>query len=55
MVSWRKERCDSAWSFDASSRYLWNEDICARDAQHPLGRNFTDKGFMLTAAVNYSF
>ncbi|HBW22393.1 MAG: hypothetical protein A2X28_07910 [Elusimicrobia bacterium GWA2_56_46] len=46
---------DSAWSFDGSYRYLWNEDIHSRDAGHPLGRNFTDKGFMLTAAVNYSF
>lgn len=46
---------DSAWSFDTSYRYLWNEDIHARDAEHPLGRTFTDKGFMLTAAVNYSF
>jgi opacity protein-like surface antigen len=46
---------DSAWSFDGSYRYLWNEDIHSQDAQHPLGRNFSDKGFMLTAAVNYSF
>lgn len=46
---------DSAWSFDGSYRYLWNEDIRSRDAEHPLGRTFTDKGFMLTASVNYSF
>lgn len=46
---------DSAWSADCSYRYLWNEDVRTRDAAHPLGRSFTDKGFMLTAAVNYSF
>ena len=46
---------DSAWSFDGSYRYLWTEDVHSQDAEHPLGRNFKDKGYMLTLAVNYSF
>ena len=46
---------NEAWSFGGSYRYLWTEDINSRDSAHPLGRNFSDKGFMLTAAVNYSF
>lgn len=43
----------SAWSLDASYRYLWTEDIHSQDAAHPLGRNFSDQGFMLTGALNY--
>ena len=46
---------NSAWSFGGSYRYMWTDDIHSRDAQHPLGRSFGDKGSMLTAAVNYSF
>jgi len=44
-----------AWTIDGSYRYLWTEDINSQDAEHPLGRNFKDKGFMLTIAVNYYF
>ena len=43
------------WSIDSSYRYLWNEDIHSQDAEHPLGRNFRDKGFMVTLALNYYF
>ncbi|OGR66601.1 MAG: hypothetical protein A2X31_04585 [Elusimicrobia bacterium GWB2_63_22] len=46
---------NTAWSFGGSYRYLWTEDINSQDLAHPLGRNLTDKGYMLTAAVNYSF
>ena len=46
---------NTAWSAGGSYRYLWTEDIHSQDVAHPLGRNFKDKGFMLTAAVNYSF
>ncbi|OGR87252.1 MAG: hypothetical protein A2021_02790 [Elusimicrobia bacterium GWF2_52_66] len=46
---------NTVWSIDGSYRYLWAEDIHSQDAEHPLGRNFSDKGFMITAAVNYSF
>ena len=46
---------NTAWSAGGSYRYLWTEDIRSQDIAHPLGRNFKDKGFMLTAAVNYSF
>lgn len=42
-----------SWSLDGSYRYLWTEDIHSQDAAHPLGRNFSDRGFMLTAALNY--
>lgn len=44
-----------AWTIDGSYRYLWTEDINSQDAQYPLGRNLKDKGFMLTAALNYYF
>lgn len=43
------------WSVDGSYRYLWAEDIHSQDLRHPLGRNFSDKGFMFTAALNYFF
>ena len=46
---------NTAWSAGGSYRYLWTEDIHSQDVAHPLGRNLKDKGFMLTAAVNYSF
>ena len=46
---------DRSWSVDGSYRYLWSEDIHSQDAEHPLGRNFRDKGFMLTLALNYYF
>ncbi|OGR97295.1 MAG: hypothetical protein A2016_00145 [Elusimicrobia bacterium GWF2_62_30] len=40
------------WSVDGSYRYLWTEDI---RSDEPGARNFRDKGFALTAAVNYCF
>jgi len=43
------------WSIDGSYRYLWAEDIHSQDAAHPLGKNFSDKGYMVTAAINYRF
>lgn len=46
---------NETWSADGSYRYLWSEDIRSQDLAHPLGRNFSDKGYMLTAAVNYWF
>ena len=44
-----------SWSVDGSYRYLWTRDINSEDAAHPAGRNFSDNGFMLTAALNYHF
>ena len=46
---------DHNWSIDASYRYLWTTDINSADATHPGGRNFSDNGYMLTAALNYHF
>jgi opacity protein-like surface antigen len=46
---------NTAWSADASARYLWAEDIRTADAAHPLGRSFSGKAYMLALAVNYSF
>ncbi len=43
------------WSLDGSYRYLWTDDIHSQDEAHPLGRNFSNKGFMLTGALNYNF
>jgi len=44
-----------SWTVDGSYRYLWTEDIHSQDAAHPLGRNFSDQGYMLTGALNYWF
>jgi len=46
---------NTAWSADVSARYLWAEDIRPADAELPLGRSFSGKGYMLALAVNYSF
>jgi len=46
---------DRHWSVDGSYRYLWTEDVNSQNAAHPVGQNFSDKGFMLTAALNYHF
>lgn len=43
------------WSIDGSYRYLWTRDINSEDLAHPAGRNFSDNGFMLTAALNHHF
>ncbi|MBI3299903.1 MAG: porin family protein [Elusimicrobia bacterium] len=43
------------WSIDGSWRYLWTPDFQSQDSTHPLGRNFSDRGFMLTTALNYRF
>ncbi|MCX5786939.1 MAG: outer membrane beta-barrel protein [Elusimicrobia bacterium] len=45
----------NAWSLDTSFRYLWTADINSQDPAHPAGQNFSDKGFMLTGALNYNF
>ena len=44
-----------SWSLDTSLRYLWTADINSQDSAHPLGQDFSDKGFMLTGALNYFF
>jgi opacity protein-like surface antigen len=46
---------NNSWSLDSSYRYLWTEDIHSQDPTHPLGQNFSDRGFMITAALNYAF
>jgi opacity protein-like surface antigen len=43
------------WSIDASYRYLWNQSLNAPTTTSPAGKNFSDNGFMLTAALNYRF
>lgn len=43
------------WSIDGSYRYLWTQSLTAPTTAHPAGRNFSDNGFMLTAALNYRF
>ena len=43
------------WSIDGSYRYLWTQSLTAPTTTSPAGKNFSDKGFMLTAALNYRF
>ena len=43
------------WSVDGSYRYLWAQDLTAPTTASPFGKNFSDKGFMLSAALNYRF
>jgi opacity protein-like surface antigen len=43
------------WSIDGSYRYLWTQSLTAPTTAHPAGQNFSDNGFMLTAALNYRF
>ena len=43
------------WSIDGSYRYLWTQSLTAPTTASPLGKNFSDNGFMLTAALNYRF
>ncbi len=43
------------WSIDGSYRYLWTQSLTAPTTASPAGKNFSDNGFMLTAALNYRF
>jgi opacity protein-like surface antigen len=43
------------WSIDGSARYLWTQNLSAPTTTSPAGKNFSDNGFMLTAALNYRF
>lgn len=43
------------WSIDGSYRYLWTQSLTAPTVAHPAGENFSDNGYMLTAALNYRF
>ena len=46
---------DRHWTVDASYRYLWAQSLTAPTSASPAGKNFSDHGFMLTAALNYRF
>ena len=43
------------WTIDGSYRYLWAQSLDAPTSTSPAGKNFSDHGFMLTAALNYRF
>lgn len=43
------------WTIDGSFRYLWAQSLTAPTTSSPAGKNFSDSGFMLTAALNYRF
>jgi opacity protein-like surface antigen len=43
------------WTVDGSYRYLWAQSLDAPTRTSPAGKNFSDHGFMLTAALNYRF
>ena len=46
---------DRHWSIDGSYRYLWAQSLTSPTTTSPAGKNFSDNGFMLTAALNYRF
>ena len=43
------------WTIDASYRYLWTQSLDAPTTTSPVGKNFSDHGYMLTAALNFRF
>ena len=43
------------WTIDGSYRYLWTQSLTVPTSAHPLGKNFSDNGYMVTAALNYRF
>ena len=43
------------WTIDGSFRYLWTQSLTAPTTAYPAGHNFSDNGFMVTAALNYRF
>lgn len=43
------------WTIDGSYRYLWTQSLTAPTTASPAGKNFSDNGYMLTAALNYRF
>jgi opacity protein-like surface antigen len=43
------------WTIDGSYRYLWTQSLTVPTGAHPLGKNFSDNGYMITAALNYRF
>ena len=43
------------WTIDGSYRYLWAQSLDAPTRTSPAGKNFSDHGFMLTAALHYRF
>jgi opacity protein-like surface antigen len=43
------------WTIDGSYRYLWTQSLTAPTTSQPFGQNFSDHGFMVTAALNYRF
>jgi len=46
---------DRSWTIDGSWRYLWAQSLTAPTVASPAGKNFSDNGYMLTAALNYRF
>ena len=43
------------WTIDGSYRYLWTQSLTGPTKANIAGKNFSDNGFMLTAALNYRF
>jgi opacity protein-like surface antigen len=43
------------WTIDGSYRYLWNQSLVIPTTTSPAGKNFSDNGFMITAALNFRF
>jgi len=43
------------WSVDADYRYVWVSSINSPTSAHPLGKDFSDRGHMITIGLNYWF
>lgn len=43
------------WSIDGDYRYVWNSRVNTPTTAHPLGQDFSDRGSMVTAALNFYF
>lgn len=46
---------NDGWSLDGSYRFLWTQSLHLQDPTHPLGQNFSSKGYMITVGLNYRF
>ncbi len=41
------------WSLDGSYRFLWTEVVSLSDPAHLYGKDFSERGYMFTVALNY--
>lgn len=44
---------NDGWSIDGSYRYLWTQSLRLQDPSHPVGQNFSSRGYLISTALNY--